>query len=84
MRLIRPGHRNLQDIPGQANERRKKKILSTSFRTAKVAIPATSAGQKVPVVFHLHGNRKSKRTPLGRLLGDECILVYPQGYENSW
>ena len=26
------------------------------YRTAKVAIPATSAGQKVPVVFHLHGS----------------------------
>merc|ERR1711971_684309 len=25
-------------------------------RTASVSIPATSAGQKVPVVFHLHGN----------------------------
>ena len=25
------------------------------FRTALVAIPATTAGQKVPVVFHLHG-----------------------------
>ena len=24
-------------------------------RTAQVAIPATAAGQKVPVVFHLHG-----------------------------
>ena len=25
------------------------------FRSALVAIPATTAGQKVPVVFHLHG-----------------------------
>ena len=38
-------------------ERKKiKKIISIYFRTAKVAIPATSSGQKVPVVFHLHGN----------------------------
>ena len=29
-----------------------------SSRTAKVAIPATSAGQKVPVVFHLHGKKR--------------------------
>ena len=27
------------------------------FRTALVAIPATTAGQKVPVVFHLHGEK---------------------------
>merc|ERR550539_618822 len=35
-------------------------------RTAKVAIPATSAGQKVPVVFHLHGNggQGNTRPPL--------------------
>ena len=26
------------------------------LRTAEVSIPATSAGEKVPVVIHLHGN----------------------------
>ena len=37
--------------------REKRKIINLlNFRTAKVAIPATSAGQKVPVVIHLHGN----------------------------
>ena len=30
------------------------------LRTAKLAIPATEAGQKVPVVFHLHGNLKHR------------------------
>ena len=34
----------------------RKSSLFTHFRTAQVAIPATSSGQKVPVVFHLHGN----------------------------
>ena len=29
-------------------------------RTAKVAIPATASGQKVPVVFHLHGEHVSR------------------------
>merc|ERR1712183_387641 len=54
-------------------------------RTAKVAIPATSAGQKVPVVFHLHGNRGQGNTrPFGNFLGDECIIVAPDGYERSW
>merc|ERR1719513_459504 len=54
-------------------------------RTAKVAIPATSAGQKVPVVFHLHGNGGQGNTrPVGGWLGDECIIVAPDGYERSW
>jgi len=54
-------------------------------RIALVSVPATSSGQKVPVVFHLHGGGgQAKLTALGRLLGDECILVSPQGYENSW
>merc|ERR1719250_517118 len=39
-------------------------------RTAKVAIPATTAGQKVPVVFHLHGNGGQGNTrPVGGWLG---------------
>jgi len=54
-------------------------------RTAKVAIPATTAGQKVPVVFHLHGNGGQGNTrPVGGWLGDECIIVAPDGYERSW
>jgi len=54
-------------------------------RTAKVAIPATSAGQKVPVVFHLHGNGGQGNTrPVGGWLGDDCIIVAPDGYERSW
>jgi len=54
-------------------------------RTAKVAIPATSAGQKVPVVFHLHGNGGQGNTrPFGKFLGDDCIIVAPDGYERSW
>jgi len=54
-------------------------------RTAKVAIPATSAGQKVPVVFHLHGNGGQGNTrPFGNFLGDDCIIVAPDGYERSW
>merc|ERR1719347_2483630 len=54
-------------------------------RTAKVAVPATTAGQKVPVVFHLHGNGGQGNTrPVGGWLGDDCIIVAPDGYERSW
>jgi len=54
-------------------------------RTAKVAIPATTAGQKVPVLFHLHGNGGQGNTiPFGSFLGDDCIIVAPDGYERSW
>jgi len=54
-------------------------------RTAKVAIPATSAGQKVPVVFHFHGAGGQGNThPFGNFLGDECIIVAPDGYERTW
>merc|ERR1719450_1673405 len=54
-------------------------------RTAKVAIPATDAGQKVPVVFDLHGNGGQGNTfRLGNFLGDDCIIVAPDGYEKSW
>merc|ERR1719245_518286 len=54
-------------------------------RTALVAIPATTAGEKVPVVFHLHGNGGQGNTrPFGSFLGDDCIIVAPNGYERSW
>merc|ERR1719153_2189960 len=54
-------------------------------RTAQVTVPATTAGQKVPVVFHLHGNGGQGNTrPVGGWLGDECIIVAPDGYERSW
>ena len=54
-------------------------------RTAKVAIPATSAGQKVPVVFHFHGAGGHGNThPFGNFLGDDAIIVAPDGYENTW
>merc|ERR1711936_1054936 len=54
-------------------------------RTAKVAIPATASGQKVPVVFHLHGNGGQGNTrPFGSFHGDDCIIVAPDGYERSW
>jgi poly(3-hydroxybutyrate) depolymerase len=54
-------------------------------RTAKVAIPATSAGQKVPVVFHFHGAGGHGNThPFGTFLGDDAIIVAPDGYENTW
>merc|ERR1712227_190769 len=49
-------------------------------RTAKLAIPETAAGEKVPVVFHLHGNGGQGNTnPFGGFLGDKCILVAPDG-----
>ena len=55
------------------------------FRTAKVTVPATTAGQKVPVVFHLHGNGGQGNTiPVGGWLGDDCVIVAPDGYERSW
>jgi len=48
-------------------------------------VPATTAGQKVPVVFHLHGNGGQGNTrPVGGWLGDDCIIVAPDGYERSW
>jgi len=54
-------------------------------RTAKVAIPATSAGQKVPVVFHFHGAGGHGNThPFGNFLGEDAIIVAPDGYENTW
>merc|ERR1719410_945660 len=54
-------------------------------RTASVSIPATSAGQKVPVVFHLHGNGGQGNTqPFASFIGDDAIIVAPNGYERSW
>jgi len=54
-------------------------------RTAKLAIPETAAGEKVPVVLHLHGNGGQGATqPFGNFLGDKCIIVAPDGYERSW
>jgi len=54
-------------------------------RTATLAIPETAAGEKVPVVFHLHGNGGQGATqPFGNFLGDKCIIVAPDGYERSW
>ena len=50
-----------------------------------MAIPETQAGEKVPVVFHLHGNGGQGNTiPFGNFLGDRCIIVAPDGYERSW
>ena len=55
------------------------------MRTAKVTIPDTQPGEKVPVVFHLHGNGGQGNThPFGNFLGDACIIVAPDGYERSW
>ena len=56
--------------PGGAAE---EKTLSISYswsqetnyqRQIKLAIPATSAGEKVPVVFHLHGNNFAGKTTI--------------------
>merc|ERR1711970_1524025 len=45
-------------------------------RTAKVSVPATSEGQKVPVVLHLHGNGGQGNTQvLASWLGDDCVIV---------
>jgi len=50
-----------------------------------VSIPATTAGQKVPVVFHLHGNGGQGNTiPFASFIGDDAIIVAPNGYERSW
>merc|ERR1711862_61305 len=54
-------------------------------RTAELAIPETAAGEKVPVVVHLHGNGGQGNTiSFGNFLGDKCIIVAPDGYERSW
>merc|ERR1712066_480870 len=54
-------------------------------RTAKLAIPARTNGQKFPVIFYLHGNGGQGNTkPFAKFLGDDCIIVAPDGYENSW
>ena len=55
------------------------------LRTAEVSIPATSAGEKVPVVIHLHGNGGQGNTNvLGSWLGDIAVIVSATGYERSW
>merc|ERR1711970_1399586 len=54
-------------------------------RTAKVSVPATSEGQKVPVVLHLHGNGGQGNTQvLASWLGEDCVIVSADGYERSW
>merc|ERR1719513_125082 len=54
-------------------------------RTAKVSVPATSEGQKVPVVLHLHGNGGQGNTQvLSSWLGEDCVIVSADGYERSW
>jgi len=54
-------------------------------RTAKVSVPATSQGQKIPVVIHLHGNGGQGNTQvLGKWLGEDCVIVSADGYERSW
>jgi len=54
-------------------------------RQAKVAIPPTNPGEKVPVVFHLHGAGGHGNTQaMGHFLGDKCIIVAPDGYERTW
>lgn len=50
-----------------------------------MSIPATTAGQKVPVIFHLHGNGGQGNTiPFASFIGDDAIIVAPNGYERSW
>merc|ERR1719483_279943 len=54
-------------------------------RTAKVSVPTTTAGQKVPVVLHLHGNGGQSNTiVLSSWLGEDCVIVSADGYERSW
>ena len=55
------------------------------LRTAEVSIPATSVGEKVPVVIHLHGNGGEGNTnELGSWLGDVAVIVSATGYQKSW
>ena len=66
----------------------RKSSLFTYFRTAQVAIPATSSGQKVPVVFHLHGNfiilvNNQHRTTLKLILQEMEVRVTPYRLEVS-
>ena len=50
-----------------------------------MSVPATSEGQKVPVVLHLHGNGGQGNTQvLSSWLGEECVIVSADGYERSW
>ena len=62
--------------------------LSTQYnidRSAVVSIPETSDGAKLPVIIYLHGNGgQGSVKPFADWLGDDCILVAPNGYERSW
>ena len=69
-------------------------------RTAKLAIPHTAAGEKLPVIVDLHGDNylfsRIWRNVLYVGMGGEgnthrfshfmpeCIIVAPDGYERSW
>jgi len=54
-------------------------------RSAVVSIPETSDGAKLPVIIYLHGNGgQGSVKPFADWLGDDCILVAPNGYERSW
>lgn len=48
-------------------------------------MPASVSGQKFPVVFDLHGNGgQGNLMRLSRWLGEDTIIVAPNGYERSW
>merc|ERR1712243_550763 len=54
-------------------------------RTALISVPASVSGQKFPVVFDLHGNGgQGNLMRLSRWLGEDTIIVAPNGYERSW
>jgi len=54
-------------------------------RTALISVPASVMGQKFPVVIDLHGNGgQGNLMRLSRWLGEETIIVAPNGYERSW
>ena len=49
-----------------------------------MSVPATSAGEKVPVVLHLHGNGgQGNLNVLNKWLAD-TVIVSASGYERSW
>ena len=98
--------------PGGAAEERTLSITYTWAqepsgleRTAALSIPATTAGLKVPVIFHLHGKLfrnyrwkwamktfnihlgnggQGNTIPFASFIGDDAIIVAPNGYERSW
>jgi len=53
-------------------------------RTAKVYIPHSQPGEKVPVVFTLHGAGGQGNTHGFSHFLPECIIVAPDGYEHTW